>query len=182
MSDISGRLYNEVMLLDSHTCVYCGLHDANLTVDHVIARSEGGADILQNLVACCLPCNTKKGARALYEANLFPMYGRYSYVRELVMNAGARLGTIASLKQLMRQMHQEGADRATIGLALYQELASSLPVEAQKAAEMFMSGISPADITRELRGISSNQGATYQRALNEVLDLIRDGIMAQVQR
>ena len=45
-----------------------------------------------------------------------------------------------------------------------------------RAAQLFISGKNPAEIVRELRGIKSNQGAAYQRALAEVHDLIRQGI------
>lgn len=31
------------------------------TVDHLVAEAEGGMDILENLVACCVPCNSQKG-------------------------------------------------------------------------------------------------------------------------
>ena len=48
--------------------------------------------------------------------------------------------------------------------------------ESLRAAQLFISGKNPAEIVRELRGIKSNQGAAYQRALAEVHDLIRQGI------
>lgn len=31
------------------------------TVDHLVAEAEGGMDILENLVACCVSCNSRKG-------------------------------------------------------------------------------------------------------------------------
>lgn len=31
------------------------------TVDHIKAEAEGGMDILENLVACCVSCNSQKG-------------------------------------------------------------------------------------------------------------------------
>jgi len=31
------------------------------TVDHLVAEAEGGMDILENLVACCVACNSRKG-------------------------------------------------------------------------------------------------------------------------
>ena len=35
------------------------------TVDHVIPRARGGADVASNLQAACGPCNALKGARVL---------------------------------------------------------------------------------------------------------------------
>jgi hypothetical protein len=49
----------------------------------------------------------------------------------------------------------------------------TVPAEAQRAYTLFMGGKSPAEIVLELRGIKSNAGATYQKALKEIMDLIR---------
>ena len=49
-----------VLKRDNYTCAYCGL-DAN-QVDHIIPRASGGTHDLDNLVACCKTCNSKKGA------------------------------------------------------------------------------------------------------------------------
>lgn len=52
----------------------------------------------------------------------------------------------------------------------------SLSPEAVRAAGLFVAGASPADVVKELRGVSSSQGRAYQAALGEVLQLIRDGM------
>lgn len=77
---LSAALWKEVMFLDNFTCIYCGVRSSDMTVDHFIPVSLGGPEIIQNLVACCSTCNTKKGARAPYECGLAPRFGRYSYV------------------------------------------------------------------------------------------------------
>jgi len=50
-----------VLKRDGYICQYCG-NDAT-QVDHVIPRKSGGGHELENLVACCAPCNSAKGAR-----------------------------------------------------------------------------------------------------------------------
>jgi 5-methylcytosine-specific restriction endonuclease McrA len=50
-----------VLKRDGYICAYCG-NDAT-QVDHVIPRKAGGSHDLENLVACCAPCNSAKGAR-----------------------------------------------------------------------------------------------------------------------
>ncbi|KQX62796.1 HNH endonuclease [Angustibacter sp. Root456] len=50
-----------VLRRDGHRCAYCRAQAA--TVDHVMPRSRGGADAWENLVACCLRCNSAKGNR-----------------------------------------------------------------------------------------------------------------------
>ncbi len=46
--------------MERPTLKSCG-QEAN-QVDHVISRKDGGSHDLDNLVACCAPCNSKKGA------------------------------------------------------------------------------------------------------------------------
>src|SRR5215217_4492560 len=52
-----------ILLRDHNTCQYCvrvsSPHD--LTLDHVVPRSRGGSSGWENLVACCRPCNNRKG-------------------------------------------------------------------------------------------------------------------------
>src|SRR5215469_14533339 len=47
-----------ILLRDRNTCQYCAevLSSSELTLDHVIPRSRGGASSWENLVACCHPC------------------------------------------------------------------------------------------------------------------------------
>lgn len=53
---------------DRFRCVYCGASptdgpDVVLTVDHVLPVRHGGADRADNLVTCCLNCNSQKQDR-----------------------------------------------------------------------------------------------------------------------
>jgi 5-methylcytosine-specific restriction endonuclease McrA len=61
-----------IMLRDAHTCQYCGVMPGRqeLTVDHVLPRSQGGAHSWQNLVTACKPCNQRKGSRTPEEAQM----------------------------------------------------------------------------------------------------------------
>ena len=60
-----------VFARDSWTCQYCGSR-SNLTVDHVIPRSKGGASSWENIVASCAPCNRRKGDRTPRQAGMHP--------------------------------------------------------------------------------------------------------------
>jgi len=44
----------------NYECAYCG-SDKVLTLDHIVPRSKGGADITRNVVCCCHSCNQSKG-------------------------------------------------------------------------------------------------------------------------
>jgi 5-methylcytosine-specific restriction endonuclease McrA len=61
-----------VLLRDNHICQYCGgrLAAKELTLDHVIPRSRAGPAAWENLVACCFPCNNRKGNRTPQEAGM----------------------------------------------------------------------------------------------------------------
>lgn len=52
---------------DGHTCAYCG-NEAD-TVDHIIAKNNGGEDIASNLVAACRRCNGLKSDKPLIRTN-----------------------------------------------------------------------------------------------------------------
>ena len=58
-----------VFARDGWMCQYCGAR-TSLTVDHVIPRSKGGGSGWDNIVACCAPCNRRKGDRLPLQANM----------------------------------------------------------------------------------------------------------------
>jgi 5-methylcytosine-specific restriction endonuclease McrA len=62
-----------VFARDRWTCQYCGHQRGNLTVDHVIPRSKGGSSGWDNIVACCAPCNRRKGDRLPIQAQMAPI-------------------------------------------------------------------------------------------------------------
>jgi hypothetical protein len=57
---------------DRSTCQYCGktLSHKEITLDHVIPRSQGGKNNFTNCVVCCFPCNKLKGSRTPEQADM----------------------------------------------------------------------------------------------------------------
>ena len=57
---------------DRNYCQYCGgkFSTAELSIDHVVPRSQGGTSTWANLVCCCLKCNVRKGGRTPQEASM----------------------------------------------------------------------------------------------------------------
>lgn len=53
---------------DGWVCQYCGKEAQN--IDHVIPRSQGGQHLWENVVAACIPCNSKKAHRTPDEAGM----------------------------------------------------------------------------------------------------------------
>lgn len=60
----------EVFRRDSYSCQYCGSNEKQLTLDHVVPRSQGGAHSWDNLVAACRQCNHRKGGRSPEKAGM----------------------------------------------------------------------------------------------------------------
>ena len=57
---------------DHNHCQYCDSRfpTSELSLDHVIPRSQGGGASWQNLVCCCVRCNTRKGGRTPRQAQM----------------------------------------------------------------------------------------------------------------
>lgn len=60
---------HRILKRDNHSCVYCG-SKKQLTIDHLIPKSKGGGNTWDNLVTCCISCNSKKGDKMLHETNM----------------------------------------------------------------------------------------------------------------
>lgn len=57
---------------DKMTCQYCGKHPGSkeLTIDHVVPRSQGGQSSWTNCVLACVECNSRKAGRTPTEAGM----------------------------------------------------------------------------------------------------------------
>lgn len=60
-------LRNSVVDDADSTCHYCGDRHDNMCADHVVPLSRGGTNDRENLVCCCIPCNSSKADRLLSE-------------------------------------------------------------------------------------------------------------------
>jgi 5-methylcytosine-specific restriction endonuclease McrA len=61
-----------VFARDSNLCQYCGRHfpTSELSLDHVVPRSQGGLTSWTNIVCACVSCNVRKGGRTPQEARM----------------------------------------------------------------------------------------------------------------
>lgn len=57
---------------DSNRCQYCGKKHptTELSLDHVVPKSQGGKTTWENIVCCCVKCNVKKGGRTPDQASM----------------------------------------------------------------------------------------------------------------
>lgn len=77
------RVRLALMRREGGRCYYCfgPLNEKTLTIDHVVPFCAGGRDRLDNLVACCFPCNVAKGGGTAEE------FLRVLYRRETITNS-----------------------------------------------------------------------------------------------
>ena len=72
------RLYQLLFIKKDKKCVYCNrplifessrknepIHDLSATKDHIIPKSRGGKDTIENLSVCCRRCNIIKGSKSI---------------------------------------------------------------------------------------------------------------------
>lgn len=57
----------QIYARDGHACIWCTSGAFKLTLDHVVPRRRGGTNRTDNLIAACMPCNSRRGERSLYE-------------------------------------------------------------------------------------------------------------------
>jgi 5-methylcytosine-specific restriction endonuclease McrA len=57
---------------DHNQCQYCGRKypTTELSLDHVVPRSQGGMSTWDNIVCACIKCNVKKGGRTPKQAHM----------------------------------------------------------------------------------------------------------------
>jgi 5-methylcytosine-specific restriction endonuclease McrA len=57
---------------DGGACQYCTkkFSRSELTIDHVVPRSQGGRSVWDNVVCCCVDCNRKKGGKTPEQARM----------------------------------------------------------------------------------------------------------------
>ncbi len=61
-----------ILARDKHRCQYCAkkFPPSELSLDHVVPRSQNGPLSWDNIVCCCLRCNVKKGGRTPEKAGM----------------------------------------------------------------------------------------------------------------
>lgn len=114
-----GRMYGYVdkkaYLLEREQgcCIYCGTHvsESKMEIEHVIPKSKGGADSLNNLVLACSSCNQAKGSLDLKEF----LKGRSSILRKVREHLGVN--------------YRDAAHTNSIRLYVMDKLRKALPLK-----------------------------------------------------
>lgn len=71
--------HRKLFIRDQNICAYCGqvLMPEQLTCEHIIPVSKGGANNWMNVVTACRSCNNRKADRMLEQVNMKLLYAPY---------------------------------------------------------------------------------------------------------
>ena len=88
-----------IYLRDSFMCQYCGrdLHMAapfDVTLDHLVPRSEGGSNKNENLITACRRCNSQRGSKPWTEYATGGAIDRIRVQRSAPVNTALALAII----------------------------------------------------------------------------------------
>lgn len=88
---------------DHNRCQYCGKRFAtcDLSLDHVIPRSQGGKTTWENMVCACLKCNVRKGGRTPQQAHMKLITAPKRPARSPVLTVKLSNSKYASWKQFL---------------------------------------------------------------------------------
>lgn len=92
---------------DGNRCQYCGkkFGTSDLSLDHVIPRSQNGRSTWENIVCCCVKCNVKKGGRTPEQAHMKLLSKPVKPKRSPVINLRLTDKRYASWKQFLDEAY-----------------------------------------------------------------------------
>ena len=92
---------------DGNRCQYCGrkFSTADLSLDHVLPRSQDGKSSWTNIVCCCIKCNVKKGGRTPEQANMKLITVPVKPKRSPVINIRLADARYSSWKQFLNEAY-----------------------------------------------------------------------------
>jgi hypothetical protein len=152
---ISATLRDEVRRRAGFACEYCGVTEteagAELTIDHFLPTSKGGADTPNNLVYCCARCNEYKQDYApetasdpvLWNPRLEPASRHLIEAEDGLLYPLTEIGafTIQRLRLnrpalVARRLQRRQEHDALVWLARYRDILQVLERLAQQQAEL----------------------------------------------
>lgn len=92
---------------DANRCQYCGKRfgTSELSLDHVLPRSQSGPTTWENIVTCCIACNVKKGGRTPEQANMALLTRPVKPKRSPTVNVRLTDKRYASWKQFLDEAY-----------------------------------------------------------------------------
>src|SRR5205809_1147968 len=103
---VLNKFYQAIRVInarDGSRCQYCGkkMPTTELSLDHVVPKSQGGKSTWENIVCCCVKCNVKKGGRTPEQAHLHLVAKPHKPKRSPVINIRLADERYSSWKQFL---------------------------------------------------------------------------------
>ncbi|MCI0457146.1 MAG: HNH endonuclease [Gemmataceae bacterium] len=92
---------------DNNQCQYCGrkFPTSELSLDHVVPRSQGGQNTWENIVCACVACNVRKGGRTPKQAHMSLIRKPEKPRRSPVLNQKLTLAKYQSWKTFLENAY-----------------------------------------------------------------------------
>jgi 5-methylcytosine-specific restriction endonuclease McrA len=92
---------------DNNQCQYCGRKypTTELSLDHVVPRSQGGQSTWENIVCACVACNVRKGGRTPKQAHMGLIRKPEKPKRSPVLNQKLTLSKYESWKTFLENAY-----------------------------------------------------------------------------
>ena len=84
-------------------CVYCGIENTPLEVEHIIPKSKGGSDRVSNLTLACHTCNQAKSNQEIQDF----LSGNPNLVKRILNQAKAPLKDVAAVNSTRGQLYNK---------------------------------------------------------------------------
>ena len=169
--ELQGYLIREYLLAKwKRRCVYCGVSNTQLQVEHIIPRARGGSNRASNLTLACAPCNVRKGNQTAEEFG----YPEVQAQAKVPLKDAAHVSSIktAVVQQLAQQFGSEQV-RVTYGYETkYQRiqvlgLAKSHTNDAVAIACEIGERVTPSSVVYQIRCIPRGHYQLYNGKRSE---------------
>ena len=166
------KLRVKVLERDRYSCTQCGKTDCRLEVDHIIERSDGGADLppMHGLQTLCMSCHQKKTIRVKKERNVSRRKKILKRIRETFDLPPHFDGDLSRLSYIYDEILklQEALGKAQTGSSQYKVIITSLAtLERQRLAiSKILQGASGL-VIREYHHTYDDKRAVQKRGAQE---------------
>ena len=87
----------------NRTCIYCGVKEVPLEVEHIVPKSKGGSNRISNLTISCRPCNLKKGNQEIEDF----LKGKPDLLKRIMSQAKTPLKDVAAVNSTRNRLYKE---------------------------------------------------------------------------
>ncbi|NEO71477.1 RNA-guided endonuclease IscB [Moorena sp. SIO3H5] len=147
-----------------HNCVYCGVENVPLEVEHIVPKSKGGSNRVSNLTLACRCCNQKKGNDSIEKF----LKKKPEIIKKVLLKAKASLKDAAAVNatrwELLRRLQRTElpVETGSGGLTKFNRKTKGIDknhwtdaacVGKSTPEKLLLNGVKPLNITAKGHGI-----------------------------